>query len=500
MMDKRVAKFGVIGMVASVCLAPIGESAFLPEDVHWFYKMGGPRPEPFAFAQQGRYLYTGGIFTDTDGLTNGKNLVRFDMVTEAWQELPGLSPEINGSVRALHAGDDGRIYVGGNFSNVAEVPSSRVAAYDPQTGTFEGLVGGVGDLVSVGQENGPTNGDVRAILKVDDLVYVGGFYTGPSGSPANEKYIRAFNLDTNTWLRLGDGLDGQVNALKLLPDGSILAGGEFSEGLARWDGVSWAAYGGGVGGEGVVRDIELTSSGRVYIGGSFNEVGSGANQISANFIAYYEPSSNSWNDMAGGFDDEYIQSNNTNFSADGVYDLALAGDGTLYVGGDFQADVTRTNTNLDHVACWDSTGTWQSLGSGAGTSGSQIVNCVAVGPRGEVYVGGTFSEGYRNASSANSQFAVWDSTIDFRGEASERNYDYVPGARNNTTVEFVPGASPKFQFESRPGTDYRLEVTTDLASSLWTPTGPTVAGDGGVKTLDVTMSGEAEFYRLRAID
>lgn len=496
----RIAHFSLVALTAAFLSSGTSQAVFQPEDVHWFYKMGGPSPEPFAFAQQGRYLYTGGIFLSTDGVSNGKNLTRFDMVTESWQAIPGLSPVLNGSVRAIHAGDDGLIYFGGNFSNAADVTSSGIAVFNPVTETFAGLIGGAGDLVSTGQQNGPTNGDVRAILKVGNLVYVGGFYTGPSGSPANEKYIRVYNLTTNTWARLGTGLDGQVNALKMLPDGSILAAGEFSQGLARWNGSSWAAYGGGIGGTGVVRDIEVTPSGRVYAGGSFTEAGSGGNLISASFVAYYEPGSNTWNNMAGGFDDEYIQSNGTNFTADGIYDLALAGDGTLYAGGDIQADPTRSNTNLDHVACWDGSGTWKALGSGVGTTGSQIVNCVAVGPSGEVYVGGTFSEGYRNASSANSQFAVWDATVDFRGGASERNYDYVPGAMRNTTIELLTGASPKVEFESRPGTDYRLETTSNLASPTWTLTGPTVLGNGELKSFDVTIGASPKFYRLRAID
>lgn len=498
--QKRVG----LSFLTSAFLISAGQADFEADDIHWFYKMGGPSPEPLVFEQQGRYLYTGGLFLRTDGVTNGKNLVRFDIVTETWQALPGLSSEVNGSVRALHAGDDGRMYLGGNFSNVDGVTSSRVAAYDPSTETFSGLIGSVGDLVSTGQENGPTNGDVRAILKVGNLVYVGGFYTGPSGSPNNEKYIRVYNLTTSTWSRMGDGLDGQVNALAELPDGSILAGGEFSEGLARWNGSSWSAYGGGIGGSGVVRDVVVAPSGRVYVGGSFTEAGSGGNQISASFVAYYTPGSNTWNNMAGGFDEEYIQSNGLDFVADGVYDLDLAGDGKLYVGGDFQADPSRTNVDLDHIAYWDDSGSWKAMGSGIGNAGSQIVNCVAVGPDGEVYAGGTFSEGYRNASSSNSQFAVWDTEVDFRGTASERNYDYVPGAYRNTTLEITDlnASQVMVTFETRPRTDYRLEASGTLDAASWPAVGSLVFGDGGLKSFMVNRNAIAgkEFFRLRTED
>ncbi|WP_377174274.1 hypothetical protein [Roseibacillus ishigakijimensis] len=488
---------GAAAVFASFFPLSSARADFEPDDVHWYYDVGGPSPEPFDFALSGRYLYTGGLFLSTSGVgfgEVGKNLVRYDTVLEQWEALPGLNAEFNGGVFALHAAG-GKIYIGGNFSNMGGAVNTRVAVYDPATATFSGLLGG--GLVSEGQENGPTNGDVRAILKKDHLVYVGGFYTGPSGSPENEKYIRVYNLNTQTWSRLGNGLDGRVEALALLPDGTLLAGGGFSEGLARWNGTAWSAYGGGIGGEGLVNDIVVAPDGTVYVGGSFTEVGAGANRLTdVRLVAAYDPGSNTWDNLAGGFHESYVQSNGSTFAADGVEELLWAHD-RLYAVGDFQANRDRSNQDLDHIAYWDGSGEWKAMGSGVGNTGSQIVNCIAPGPGRSLFVGGTFSEGYRNASSANAQIALWDDSYDFRGGASERNYDYVPGARYNTTVA-LDAATGQVTFESRDNTDYKLLSTPDLSAGTWNVGSTTVFGDGEEKSFSVPLEAPRQFFRLQA--
>jgi hypothetical protein len=483
-------------------ILPLGFPALaqLPDDVHWFYDYaGGPRPEPFTMERQGRFLYTGGGFLSLESRNEGKNLARFDLETEYWEALPGLSPELNGNVRALHAADDGLLYIGGNFSTAAGVPSSRVIAYDSSSNTFTGLVDEDYTLASTGQENGPTNGDVRGIVKIGNLLYVGGFFSGPPGSPSDEKSIRSFDLETRTWSKLGSGLQGpggilaQVWDLAALPDGTLLAGGSFAEGLARWDGNTWSAYGGGVGGDGIVRAIEVAEDGTVYIGGSFDEVGAGGNRrTDVLFAASYDPDSDTWDDMAGGFDEMYIQSNGTDFESGGVYDLVLAPNGDLYAGGDFQANPDRSETNLDHVALWDGSGSWKPLGSGVGTTGSQIVNCLGIGLNGDLYVGGTFSEGFRNASSANTQVARWDRNVDFT--------DYIPGAAENPSLEIISLSESEatLSFRPNPSADYRVQSATDFTD--WQPLSGSEFSASESTQITVSRENDTRFYRIEAID
>ena len=471
--------------------------AQLADDAHWFYDYDGPSPEPFVMTRAGDYLYTGGLFLNTTGVSVGKNLVRFNLNTEAWEAIPGIGSPLNGSVRSIYA-NGGWIYIGGNFSTPAGTSANRVARFNPGSGVWEPLYDDSISLSS-GDEYGPSNGEVRAITRAGDYIYVGGSFTNASW-PLNERIIRRYRISTQEWLSVGEGLAissagyaQQVLAMTTLPDGSVLAGGAFTDGLARWNGSSWSAYGGGIGGLGVVRTMAVHPDGRIFIGGSFDQAGSGGGMISAAFVAAYDPSSGTWDNLAGGFDDLYEQSNGTTFTADGVYDIAIASDGKVFVAGDFQADPARTNTNLDHVAMWDDSGSWKALGSGLGNTGSQIVNCLEIGPLGDLYAGGTFSEGWRNASSANTQIARWDPNLDFA--------DYVPGAAQNRTMEVVDQGGGTFQvsLETRSGTDYTLESAADLGFSPATPES-TFTGNGSRMNRTVSGGGDRRFYRFRATD
>jgi len=475
------------------CTALTLAQAQLEEDSHWFYDYGGPSPEPFAMERQGNYIYTGGLFLRTSGLTKGKNLIRFNLTNESWEQIPGLNAELNGSVRAIHAANDGMVYVGGNLSTPAGTSANRIARFDPSTDTWSALFDPNSSLIADGEGNGPSNGEVRAITQSGDFIYAGGSFT-KSAWPTNERYIRRYQISTQQWQAVGNGLDGPVRSLLTLPDGSILAGGLFSDELSRWDGSSWTVYGGGVDGVDsnavIIRSLAQHPDGRIFIGGFFDTAGSGSNEVSTKNIAAYDPATNTWNALAGGFANNYIQSNGTTFDSMGIYAITINSLGEVYAGGDIQADPARTNENLDHVALWDDTGVWKALGSGVGNTGSQIVNCLAIGLNQDLYVGGTFSEGWRNASSANTQFARWDGTIDFT--------DYIPGAaQNNSTVLSSTGTQITLDFLTRPGTDYNLESSNTLDFSS-----PTIErsfrGNGNVISSELTRSNEKAFYRFRA--
>jgi trimeric autotransporter adhesin len=56
---------------------------------------------------------------------------------------------------------------------------------------------------------------------------------------------------------------------------------------------------------------------------------------------------------------------------------------TLYIGGVF--------SNPSNVAVWDGSGAWKDLGGGVSGGSTPAVNSIALGPGGEVFVGGTFT-------------------------------------------------------------------------------------------------------------
>ena len=150
----------------------------------------------------------------------------------------------NGAIRAHTWWDqDGsgplpaKLVLVGEFTAIADAAARRVAAYDPQTGQWSEIGGGI-------------DGPVTSVVAVPngDLVVVGRF-TSAGGSPAN----RIARYHGGAWLPLGSGMTAFVSSLLPLPNGDLIAGGIFTGSggvltnrVARWNGTTWSALGAGI--------------------------------------------------------------------------------------------------------------------------------------------------------------------------------------------------------------------------------------------------------------
>ncbi len=145
----------------------------------------------------------------------------------------------NGAIYSLIVRADGQILIGGDFTLVNEANRSRVAqlkadgSNDP---TFEpGTVTG---------PSGLTNGVVRALaLQSDGKVFLAGNFTNVAGFARSR--IARLNADgsLDTSFDSGRGPDDTVYALAVQPDGKVILGGAFSSvngfsrsGIARLNG------------------------------------------------------------------------------------------------------------------------------------------------------------------------------------------------------------------------------------------------------------------------
>lgn len=221
---------------------------------------------------------------------------------------------------------------------------------------------------------GVTGGSqVRSIVVgPDGSVYAGGSFT-EMGGVANTAGIAKWN--GTSWSALGTGVDNNgVSALAIGPDGSLYAAGSFTKMsgvantayIAKWDGTSWSAL--GTGANASVYTLSFGPDGSLYAGGGFTLAGGVANTV---HIAMWDGTA--WSALGTG----------TNGTS-GVTDSAIGLDGSLYIGGDFTLAGGVADTV--YIAKWNGTA-WSALGTGMDNE----VDALAVGPDGSLYAGGAFT-------------------------------------------------------------------------------------------------------------
>jgi hypothetical protein len=154
-----------------------------------------------------------------------------------WWDGFGSASErgLNGGVGAL-TDYQGDVIAGGVFTTAGGLEVDRIARWDGTT--WHALGGGVDPCLVV------CNGTVVLALAVhgSDLIVGGSFRAVDDGKPA--PYVARW--DGSTWHAMGGGFDDQVNAL-LVWRGLVIAGGRFRNAdgrrvdrIAQWDGTSWS--------------------------------------------------------------------------------------------------------------------------------------------------------------------------------------------------------------------------------------------------------------------
>ena len=184
----------------------------------------------------------------------------------AWDGNTWTAIPINGAVRALLRDDD-VLYVGGNFTMAQGVAVNNIALWDGLN--WQPLAAGV-------------NTTVHCIVKHGTNIYVGGEFTSAGGIAAN----RVAKWDGASWASVGEGFSRgilangtvaeqqtAVRALAFSDHGWLYAAGNFTlaEGrpvnhISMWDGRAWQAMGLGV--RNFARSL-LWHENNLYVGGDF---------------------------------------------------------------------------------------------------------------------------------------------------------------------------------------------------------------------------------------
>lgn len=161
------------------------------------------------------------------------------------------------------------VVIGGEFTVAGSLAASNIAAFDPVTGTWTALGSGANARVQA-----------LAVLPNGDLV-AGGVFSTIGGIAATG--IARWN--GTTWSPLGNGISGGVRALAVMANGDLAAGGAFQSAIgsvvARWNGVSWSAFGAGLGTGGPIYNPDFLAAlvvrpnGDLVAGGLFSGPGGG---------------------------------------------------------------------------------------------------------------------------------------------------------------------------------------------------------------------------------
>lgn len=320
-----------------------------------------------------------------------------------------LGTGIDGPVFALANSSNNSLVAGGAFATAGGVPANNIAQWN---GTQWSSLGA--------GTSGPT--DFENVFAISALpsggIVVGGIFTFAGNVEANG----VATWDGSTWAPLGSGLSGESRfaaALLPMPDGSIVVGGRFTSAggiaansIARWDGAQWHQMDSGVsngffGRNAQVNGLAARSDGRVIATGYFAEAGG----IGANAIAQWNGSH--WSSF-------HFPIEAGRYAEPVVYTATELESGSVLIAGDFTCPVDR---GAQAVALWNGQQA-SSLGTGTGGTTFPNISTVTELPNGDIVVTGAFRsiEGTR----ANG-IARWDG---FRwnplGQGlSTPNYGYV---------------------------------------------------------------------------
>jgi hypothetical protein len=328
-------------------------------------------------------VYAGGQFSQVNG-TAASNLARWNGT--AWSAVgTGAANGTNGAIYALTTASSGDLYVGGVFAFTGGTTAYHIAKWN---GTAWSSLG-----TNPGTANGMDLGVFAVAVAGNGDVYVGGGFSAAGGVEANN--VARWN--GTAWSSLGTGAANGVNngvvALAVAGNGDVYVGGDFTKAggvsarsIARWNGTAWSSLGSGIanGTFNNVTALAVAGNGDVYVGGSFYTAGGTA----ANNIARWNGTT--WSSLGTGVNngvDNYVNA------------LAIAGNGTLYVGGRF---TSAGGVSAYGIARWNGT-TWSPLGTGV----NNTVNVLAVAANGDLYAGGYFTLA---GGTAAARVARWNGT------------------------------------------------------------------------------------------
>jgi len=348
--------------------------------------------------------FVGGDFPQSNGPLGGSLnfLARLNNTNNWYPVGNGFDDYISALARL----SDGTLVAGGQFAIAGGQEAPRLAKFDGSAWSAfmpppplshlpvlaveamsdsEFVIGGVNvyrwDGQAWQQLGDYFQGPVLALDSAPDgTIVAGGNFSVFTGT---ETLTRVARWDGKAWHALGTGVNDYVHAVAIMPNGDIIAGGDFLTAggspaayIARWNGTAWVPMGNGM--NGIVHALKVLPNGDLIAGGEFTIAGS----VAASRIARWNGTA--WSQVGGGV-------NNT------VFAIESLNDGTLVIGGSFTTAsggltvprLARLNVNF-----------WSPYGTGPSNS----VYAIAEMANGDLSIGGLFSAA---GGISSAYFARW---------------------------------------------------------------------------------------------
>ncbi len=170
---------------------------------------------------------TGGTISTTDSEESARELAERQNLETTPTPDPAATPAatsevagVNGTISAVVATTDGKVYIGGRFNRIGNEPIGNLARLDAD-GTL--------DKTFVADAAAGVEGTVFALaIDAQGGLIVGGFFNQAHGTEVKNlaRYLPSGELDSK--FSTAGGPNGKVLALAILSDGTIVVAGQFS--------------------------------------------------------------------------------------------------------------------------------------------------------------------------------------------------------------------------------------------------------------------------------
>jgi len=294
-----------------------------------------------AIQADGKVLAAGGFTSYNGGIAHRVIRLNSNGIADA-SFLTGTG--FNGSVYALALQPDGKIVLGGNFTDYNGNTANGVVRLNTDGSLDASFVSGSG-----------TNGAVHAIaIQNDGKIIIAGNFTSYNGSAAGRIVRLSTNGTADASFGVGTGADATIRSLVIQPNGMIVAGGDFqnfnSNAASRvvrlnTNGSKDLLFNPGIGTDAAVMSLSLQADGKLILGGSFSSYDGVASKRLVRLMADGTRDI-SFNIGAGADGIPYLNNGN-------VYSTAIQPDKKILIAGGFFSYQGTGRNRIARVAVCD---------------------------------------------------------------------------------------------------------------------------------------------------